>query len=274
MSWITINEDRCHKDGLCAMVCPFRLIAIEVDTTFPQPIPGGEERCIRCGHCQAVCPHEALTLQGCEQGLSPFEASQLPDMEQLTQLVRGRRSIRSYKEKKVDPELLRKCIDLAHFAPTARNSQQIGWLVVENPDELRSLTEHVFDWLRNLQDIKDPLAEYYGAQGLLNAWEKGYDGILRNAPGLIVMHGPSEYRLAQMDSTIYLTTFELIAFSQGIGTCWAGFFQIAANSWPPLHKALDLPEGHELTAAMMVGYPRIKYNRLPQRKDTQVTWRS
>jgi nitroreductase len=76
-----------------------------------------------------------------------------------------------------------------------------------------------------------------------------------------------------MDSTICLTTFELIAFSQGIGTCWAGFFQMAASSWPPLQEALHLPEGHVLTAAMMAGYPRLRYQLLPQRQETQITWR-
>ncbi len=274
MQWLTIDEDRCQKDGLCAMVCPFRLLALEVGKTFPQPVSGGEERCIQCGHCQAVCPHGALTLQGTAPDWPPFEADRLPNFDQLSQLVRGRRSIRSYKEKAVDTKLLRRCIELAHFAPTARNSQQIGWLVVDNKAELRRLTEHAFDWMRHLLATKDPMAEHYGVQGLIRAWEKGYDGILRHAPGLVVMHGPAGYRLAQMDSTIYLTTFELVAFSQGIGTCWAGFFQIAASSWPPLQEALHLPDGHELTAAMMVGYPRIKYQRLPARQDTQISWRS
>lgn len=274
MDFITINEDLCEKDGLCAMVCPFRLITLEVGKTFPQPVPGGEERCIQCGHCQAVCPRGALTLQGAEKDSPPFDSAGLPSMEQLTQLVRGRRSIRAYKEKIVDRALLQRCIDLAHFAPTARNSQQIGWLVIDNKEEIRHLTELAFDWMRHLQASQDPLAQYYGVQGMIKAWETGYDGILRNAPCLVVMHGPSGYRLAQMDSTIYLTTFELVAFSQGIGTCWAGFFQIAASSWPPLLEALNLPEGHELTAAMMVGYPRLKYHSLPQRKETQLTWRS
>lgn len=273
MSLIKIDEKRCQKDGLCALVCPYRLIGLEIGKTFPQAVPGGEDRCIRCGHCQAVCPHGALTLHGEEQAWPPFDRRRLPDMDQLTQLVRGRRSIRAYKEKPVARDLLQRCIDLAHFAPTARNSQQIGWLVIDDGRELRRLTEHAFDWMRHLVASGDPLADHYGVPGLLKAWEKGHDGILRQAPGLLVMHGPGAHRLAQMDSTIYLTTFELIAFSQGIGTCWAGFFQLAAQSWPPLQQALALPDGHVLTAAMMVGYPRLQYQRLPPRQPSRITWR-
>lgn len=273
MGLLTIDEERCQKDGLCALVCPFRLIAMEVGKTFPRPVPGATERCIGCGHCQAVCPHGALALPDMEQEWPPFEAGLLPDLAQLTQLVRGRRSIRVYRQKSVDRELLGRCIDLAHFAPTARNSQQISWLVIDDKEELRRLTEHAFDWMRSLLASHDPLARHYGVQGLIRAWEKGYDGILRHAPGLVVMHGPRDYRLAQMDSTILLTTFELIAFAQGIGTCWAGFFQMAASSWPPLQEALQLPEGHGLTAAMMVGYPRLSFQRLPPRQQTRLSWR-
>ncbi len=273
MNLLTIDEELCAKDGLCAMVCPFRLISLEVGKSFPRPVPGAEQRCIACGHCQAICPHGALVLQGAEQEWPPFDAAQLPDLAQLTQLVRGRRSIRTYREKSVDRVLLQRCIDLAHFAPTARNSQQIGWLVIDDKDELSRLTELAFDWMRHLLASQDPLADHYGVQGLIKAWENGYDGILRHAPSLVIMHGPAGYRLAQMDSTIYLTTFELVAFSQGLGTCWAGFFHIAARSWPPLQEALRLPAGDELTAAMMVGYPRLKYQRLPPRKATQIRWR-
>lgn len=272
MSFITIDENLCRKDGLCAQVCPFRLLALEVGETFPKTVPGARERCIHCGHCQAVCPHGALRLQGQELGPA-FEARLLPDFDQLRQLVRGRRSIRFYKDKAVDRQLLERCIDLAHYAPTARNSQQIGWLVVDDKEEVRGLTEHAFDWMRDLRDTGDPLADAYGVQGLIKAWEKGYDGILRGAPSLVATYGPADYRLAQMDSTIYLTTFELIAFSRGIGTCWAGFFQIAASRWPPLQQALGLPEGQELTAAMMVGYARVQYQRLPERQPAKIIWR-
>lgn len=273
MSYFTIDENLCEKDGLCAMVCPFRLIGLEVGKTFPQPVPGGEERCIECGHCLAVCPHGALSLKAMGGECPPYDAGLLPRMEQMAQLIRGRRSIRAYKDKAVNRQVLGECIDLGHYGPTARNSQQIGWLVVDSKDELKSLTEHALDWMRHLVATEDPLAEYYGLDGVIRSWENGYDAILRHAPGLVIMHGPAEYRLAQMDSTIYLTTFELAAFSQGIGTCWAGFFQIAARNWGPLQDALNLPEGRELTAAMMVGYPRVKYQRLPERQETQIEWR-
>lgn len=272
MSFVEIDESRCQKDGLCAQVCPFRLLAVEVGRSFPQAVPGAGQRCIRCGHCQAVCPHGALTLVGQEAGPA-FRPEKLPDLEQLTQLVRGRRSIRVYRKKPVERRLVQRCIDLAHYAPTARNSQQIGWLVIDDKEELHRLTNHAFDWMRHLLATDDPRAEHYGVAGLIRGWEKGRDGILRQTPGLVVTFAPAGYGLGTMDSTIHLTTFELIAFSQGLGTCWAGFFQLAAADWSPLRQALALPDGQELTAAMMVGYPRLRYQRLPERRAARVVWR-
>jgi nitroreductase len=75
------------------------------------------------------------------------------------------------------------------------------------------------------------------------------------------------------DCTIALTYLELAAPSFGLGACWAGYFMAAARHWRPLQEALPLSEGHIVYGAMMVGYPRYRYYRLPLRNEAQVTWR-
>jgi hypothetical protein len=40
-----------------------------------------------------------------------------------------------------------------------------------------------------------------------------------------------------------------------------------------MQKALALPEGHQSYGAMMVGYPKFNYHRLPSRKPPPITWR-
>lgn len=272
MDFMAIDETKCKKDGLCAAVCPMGLIELETGETFPAPVEDAQERCILCGHCQAVCPHGALTLEKVRK-TAPFEKKHLPTLEQLNQLIRGRRSIRVYRKEPVDRDLMSSLIDLARHAPTARNSQLIGWLVIDDREELKRLTGLVIDWMHHLVDKNDPLAHSYHLAKVIGAWKSGYDPILRGAPGLVVLHGPQDYPLAVVDSSIALTTFELAAFSQGVGTCWAGFFSIAAGSWPPLAEALDLPEGRKLTYAMMVGYPAVQYQRLPERKAPEIIWR-
>ena len=63
------------------------------------------------------------------------------------------------------------------------------------------------------------------------------------------------------------------AESMGLGGCWAGYFNAAASSFPPLIEALALQEGHQSYGAMMIGFPQYQYQRLPARKEPDITWR-
>ena len=68
--------------------------------------------------------------------------------------------------------------------------------------------------------------------------------------------------MAQSTCTIALTYLELAAAGMGIGACWAGYLNAAANSFAPLTEKLPLPENHRCYGAMMIGYPRYGYHRL------------
>ena len=73
--------------------------------------------------------------------------------------------------------------------------------------------------------------------------------------------------------TIALTYLELAATSMGLGTCWAGYFNVTATSFPPMQEALALPPGHQAFGSMMVGYPKFSYHRLPLRNPPAISWR-
>jgi len=90
---------------------------------------------------------------------------------------------------------------------------------------------------------------------------------------MIITHASKENRMAPVAATIALAYLELAAPSFGLGACWAGYFNAAAASWPPLQKALTLPEDHISLGAMMVGYPKYNYHRLPPRKEPKIIWR-
>jgi len=96
--------------------------------------------------------------------------------------------------------------------------------------------------------------------------------VLRGAPQLIIAHGQA-LPPTQTACVIALTYLELAAFAQGLGACWAGYFNAAATFYPPMQQALALPEGHQSFGAMMVGYPKFQYHRLPLRNEAKITWR-
>jgi nitroreductase len=90
---------------------------------------------------------------------------------------------------------------------------------------------------------------------------------------LIITHAEKENRMAPTTCTIALTYLELAATSMGLGGCWAGYFNAAATLFPPMMKALGLPEGHQCYGAMMVGYSKFNYHRLPTRNTPEILWR-
>lgn len=272
MSLFVVDQEKCKRDGFCATECPARIISMNGDG--PVPVEDAEQRCVNCGHCVAVCPHGALSLHTMpvEQCPSLRQGWRLAP-EQVEQLLKGRRSIRTYKAQVVDREVLAKVIDMARFAPSGLNLQPVRWLVIHDQARVKHLAKLVIEWMRSQIQEQSPFAKGYGMEGLVRAWEAGYDPILRGAPHFIVTHALKDDKIAPAASTTALTYLELAALPYGLGSCWAGYFYIAVGMSSAVHEALELPEGHQSFGAMMIGYPKFEYHRIPFRNEAQITWR-
>ena len=274
MSQLTADQEKCKRDGICAEVCPAGIIELKDKDAFPSLVDGGDEICIRCGHCVAVCPHGAMS----HAIMKPEDCQSVNDdwlfgPEQVEHFLRYRRSIRNYKNKQVEQEILTKLIDVAKFAPSGHNLQPVRWLVIYEKDEVQRMVAFVIDWMRHLIKEDSPLVAALHLNRVVSSWENGNDPICRNAPHVIVTHAHKEDRAAPTACTIALTYLELAASSFDLGACWAGYFNAAATLWPPMQQELGLPEGNVSFGAMMMGYPKFKYHRLPLRNDAEIIWR-
>jgi len=192
--------------------------------------------------------------------------------DQCEHFLRSRRSIRVYMDKSVPRADLARLIEVARYAPSGHNSQCAEWLVLDNRDELRKLAGIVADWMRWMIGNMPSLALAWHMDKALQRWEDGRDVILRNAPVVIITHAEEQNRLAPSTCTIALSYLELAATSMGLGCCWAGYFNAAAVTFPPMKEALALPTGHQCFGSMMVGYPKFSYHRLPTRKPPSISW--
>ena len=274
MSLITVDASKCKQDGICVEVCPVKILEIKPDGTVPSVIFGSDDRCIRCGHCVAVCPHGALSHQDIPMDqCHPVRRNMEIGQEQAEYFLRSRRSIRTYKQTPVDKETLEKLINTARFAPSGRNCQPVKWLVIHDSREVSRFAGMVIDWMRYVQKESPTVAQSFYLSFVIDGWESGVDLICRNAPHLVIAYGDVTNSMAQSSCTIALTYLDLAAPSYGLGTCWAGFFHAAATLWPPLQKALALPENHVCYGAMMTGYPKYAYHRLPARNQADISWK-
>jgi nitroreductase/NAD-dependent dihydropyrimidine dehydrogenase PreA subunit len=271
MSLIAVDPTKCKRDATCVATCPMEILRLDAGATVPEMVAGGEEQCVKCGHCVAVCPHEALSHQAMSlAGCPPIRQELMVSPEQAEQFLRSRRSIRAYQDRAVERSALEKLIAVARHAPTASNGQRVHWIVLGARDQVKKLAGKVIDMLRDKIAHQPAAAARFERH--LAAWDAGHDRITRGAPVLLFTTAPRDYGFGAADCAIALSHLDLAAPSLGFGTCWAGYVMLAANSWPPLLEGLAIPEGHACFGAMMVGYPKHRYHRLPQRNQASVTW--
>ena len=274
MQPVIFDYDKCNADGICADVCPRKLIAIDDEDAKPRPIPEAAELCINCGHCLAVCPTGALSLDWLgPEDCPPLKQELAVTPEQAEQFLRGRRSIRTFKQERVPREVLEKLLEVACSAPSAKNMQPWQWVVVEDPAEVQRMAGLVIDWMRGVMRQDPEVGEMRGFHRAIASWDEGHERICREAPHVIVAHAEKSWGFGAEDCALALGLLDLYATSIGLGACWGGYFYSATNAYPPLFEALGLPADHRACGAMMVGYPKFTYRRIPLRNRAAVNWK-
>ncbi len=271
---LIIDEDKCKKDGICAQECPMAIISQKDEDSFPELVQGGEELCLKCGHCVVVCPHGACShTQVPIEDCPPIEKDLVLDEAHVVQFLRSRRSVRFYKDKPVEKEKIQHLLEIARYAPTGSNNQAVEYLVYNDRDKIRELAKMTVDWMRDVMENQPDAANSPYIPLVVAAWDFGIDVILRSAPALITASAPKTSTNGLVDVSLALSYMDLAAQPFGLGACWAGILQAALLASPPLKAALGIPEDHTHHYAMMLGYPKFKYNRLPERKKPKITWR-
>lgn len=146
----------------------------------------------------------------------------------IYEVIKKRRSIRSYKKEPVEEEKLHRILEAARLAPSAANRQPVYFVVVKD------------------EKIKQQLKKAYSEE-----W-------FYTAPLIICICSVPEKawkrsdgkNYADVDATIVMDHLILAATAEGLGTCW-----IAAFKAPLLKSILNLPSGIEPLAITPVGYP-------------------
>jgi nitroreductase/NAD-dependent dihydropyrimidine dehydrogenase PreA subunit len=269
MTLVTVNKDTCTKCALCTTQCN---MILGNPGSYPRQIPNSDDFCMRCGHCIAICPTGSLTHKEMPAAQTPAVNKKLDiSFEQCAELIKSRRSIRNYKDKAVPKEEIDRIIDVARFAPTGHNNQDVRWLVINDRAYVDKVRHIGWDWLRFVMKNNPQMAAMFA--GIVQMLDRGKDMFLQGAPAVVVAYGPKNNPMCATDCAIALGYFDLAAKSAGLGCCWAGFFYMSGGSYPEMIKALALPENCTPYGALMVGYPDIQYQRIPGRKPADVVYR-
>ncbi len=259
----TVAAGKCIQCDACVNDCPACIISRNGET--PAIKPESEESCIRCQHCLAVCPTGAVSIFGLDPENSlPLSGGVMPSREQMRTFVRGRRSVRQFKQDNVPRELIDALLaDLAN-APTGCNDCDLVFSVVDDRREIERLIERIVSLVEKETKAHDFIlaaAEAYRRDKT--------DAFFRGAPHLLIVSPGTKAHCGQEDTVLALAYFELLAQSAGVGTTWCGMLKLTADAVKGVRELLAL-EPDTYFYAMMFGLPEVQYARTVQRDNVAV----
>ncbi|MFZ4525508.1 MAG: nitroreductase family protein [Chlorobium sp.] len=260
-----INEQDCIHCGQCVAECPASIISMEADG-YPFIAIEKEERCMKCQHCLAICPTASLSILGLDPANSLSVDGGFPEPDNLEILMKGRRSVRRYKNENLDPALLQRLLEVAWHAPTGVNSRQVCFTVLDSKDKVALLRDEVIAGLVKLVNKNAlPQGKEFFANFVRMWEERQIDVIFRGAPHLLIASAPVNVASPMPDCLIALSYFELFAQANGVGTVWNGLAKWAINDLvPEARHLLGIPDDHLIGYVMAFGKPAVHYRRTAQ----------
>jgi ferredoxin len=273
----------CNGCGLCVQVCKdfgIRLVDGKAQAT-DAPIFG----CIGCGHCMAICPQEAIRVE--ERCLSSADLTELPPRNEgadycgLFKLLQRRRSIREFKDKAVEPEVIEKVLEAVRTAPMGLPPSDVNILVFDNPAKVRKFSR---DFCTYLEMIKWLVSGWFLAL-MRPFWGKDNDALFRNfvrplisaytgamargedyvtygAPVALYFYGSP---LCDPADPIVAATYAMLAAeSLGLGTCMLGGVHPLIQNGRAARRFRE-QQGIRFASRegliVIMGYPRVFYHK-------------
>lgn len=147
------------------------------------------------------------------------------------ELILKRRTIRKFRQDKIERSILEKLINAARYAPSAANLQPIKYIIVDEPEKVEEVFENV-KW-----------AGYIAPEGNPSEGEKPV--------AFIIILADTEIRRSdyELDIGAAAQNIFLAAFEEEIGTCWMG-----AINRDEIRSILQIPERYIINTVIALGY--------------------
>jgi nitroreductase len=158
--------------------------------------------------------------------------------------IRGRRSIRSYTDKEVEPEKVTAVLEAARLSPSANNRQEWKFIVVRDAEKRKQLV--------------------HAAHNQSFVWQAPVVLVACATESIAVMScGQPAYTV---DLSIAFAYMLLQAHELGLGTCWIGAFREEA-----VKEVLNIPASVRVVALSPLGYPSHPIPPRPRKSLNQIT---
>jgi ferredoxin len=273
-----INLEKCSRCLKCVLDCPSRAITIETGEIA--------DTCIHCGHCVAICPESAVSPDFGD--IFPLQQHSLSS-EEFRKLTAGIRTCRSYQAKEIPEAILLELVDNMKHYPSASNARPIQITIVRTKEKVKLLNDLTAETLLKMFGfVTSPLvggifqlfAPSINIKGLkqykskfLELRKTNDSLICHHAPAVLLFHGPaSRFGMGEADANIWATYTSIYANTMGLGTCFNGFITKAMGKKSKVNPKFGIPSGHRVYAALLIGYPKVKYQNETSRKSPDVVF--
>ncbi|MCK4912105.1 MAG: nitroreductase [Candidatus Omnitrophica bacterium] len=144
----------------------------------------------------------------------------------ILELIKARRSIREFKSKDIDEEIVDEILEAGRWAPSGLNNQPWKFMVLKGED-------------------KNSLAEYTKYFDII----KGANKII-----MVFLNNEDSYNRDKdlMAIGACIQNILISIHSKGLGACWLGEI---LNQKDQIHKFLKTSQNLELAAVLALGYP-------------------
>ena len=251
---IKIDREKCIGCGMCKNDCAAH--NIEMRAGAPYVIT---DDCIQCGHCVAVCPKAAISIGGYEEELPVQTKETRLDPTQVLYVIRFRRTVRQFQDKEIPTEVLEQILEAGQMTHTAKNLRDVSFVVLDKEkDKFEKMAVRLFRRIK-------PFAGLFSSMVRRNQVDDHF--FFFHAPLVIVVTAKD-----RINGVLAAQNMEFVAEANGLGVLFSGFFASAVNVSNKIKKALGMPRGKKAAAVLVLGYPKIKYQRAVPREKINVKY--
>lgn len=275
---LRIKND-CIKCGQCVSVCPAHILTQNENKGEIGIVRLGS--CISCGHCVAICPTDSVLHSSFPiDKVHTLNSTIIPSADAVMELLRQRRSNRSFNGKQVPADLLDKILEAANLAPTASNSQTLQYTLITDPETIAAISKSTIQVVDSLiKKLSNPITKAIlkvvkpdilgnlpHLSHLSNNYKDGTDIILRGAKALLFIHAP-ESRFGIADGNLAYQNASIMAESLGVGHFYTGFISaFSAEDKSGIIKDAIGIKGQQLYAGMALGMTQYKFKKYIDKK--------
>jgi NAD-dependent dihydropyrimidine dehydrogenase PreA subunit/nitroreductase len=274
---VVINNEKCNGCKICTDICHEHCMYIEDNL-----ITIRYNQCSTCGQCVAICPRQALSWDNVQP--TAFNKELLPSDKQVDELLKERRTVRDFSDRKIDKILLGEIINYGIYAPA--NSFDFRVIIVDD-DEIKALIDKIlmqvtlriynlirYSILQKISRLISPVleAEFIKAKSKISVVVERNTVFPTFPSAFIIIIADKRVPLSLESAQYALYNMNLYSQTKGLGCRNLVGNQGILNKNKSFRKRLGLKKNERICGMMGIGYPKFKFKNKVEGKKMSIQW--